>query len=98
MVRVLFRFLTRFYVNVARGNVNPTWRAKNERMRTMGSRLMSHWNTPKLFRLLGYSNLKFLSHCKDGFKKKSTLLVSPSPPPSVAGVAVVETPEVGDVS
>ena len=40
MVRFLFRFLTRFYVNVARGNVNPTWRAKNERMRTMGSRLM----------------------------------------------------------
>ena len=59
---------------------------------------ISRWNNPKLFRLLGYSKIKFLSQCKDGFKKKSTLLVSPSAPPSVAGVAVVETPEVGDVS
>ena len=27
MVRVLFLFLTRFHVNVARSNGNPTWRA-----------------------------------------------------------------------
>ena len=26
MVRVLFLFLTRFHVNVARSNGNPTWR------------------------------------------------------------------------
>ena len=29
MVRVLFLFLTRFHVNVARSNGNPKWRAKN---------------------------------------------------------------------
>ena len=29
MVRILFLFLTRFHVNVARSNGNPTWRAKN---------------------------------------------------------------------
>ena len=40
MVRVLFLFLTRFHVNVARSNGNPTWRAKNLRMRIMRSRLM----------------------------------------------------------
>ena len=34
MVHVLFLFLTRFHVNVAGSNGNPTWRAKNERMRT----------------------------------------------------------------
>ena len=39
MVRVLFLFLTRFHVNVARSNGNPTWRAKNLRMRTMRSRV-----------------------------------------------------------
>ena len=40
MIRVLFLFLTRFHVNVARGNGNPTWRAENQRMRTMRSRLI----------------------------------------------------------
>ena len=40
MARVLFLFLTRFHVNVARSNGNPTWRAKNLRMRIMRSRLM----------------------------------------------------------
>ena len=41
MVRVLFLFLTRFHVNVARSNGNITWRAKNLRMRMiMRSRLM----------------------------------------------------------
>ena len=40
MVRVLVLFLTRFHVNVARSNGNPTWRAKNKRMRTMRSRLI----------------------------------------------------------
>ena len=40
MVRVLFLFLTRFHVNVARRNGNTTWRAKNLRMRIMRSRLM----------------------------------------------------------
>ena len=40
MVRVLFLFLTRFHVNVARSNGNPTSRVKNKRMRTMRSRLM----------------------------------------------------------
>ena len=40
MVRVLFLFLTRFHVNVARSNGNPAWRAKNLRMRTMRSHLM----------------------------------------------------------
>ena len=39
MVRVLFLFLTRFHVNVARSNGNPTWRA-NYCMRAMRSRLM----------------------------------------------------------
>ena len=29
MVRVLFLLLTRFHVNVARSNGNPTWRAKS---------------------------------------------------------------------
>ena len=29
MVRILFLFLTRFRVNVARSKGNPTWRAKN---------------------------------------------------------------------
>ena len=37
MVRVLFLFLTCCLVNVARRNSNPTWRAKNLRMRTMRS-------------------------------------------------------------
>ena len=40
MVRVLFLFLTRFHVNVARGYGNPTWRAKNLRMRNIRSRLV----------------------------------------------------------
>ena len=38
--RVLFLFLTRFHVNVARSNSNPTSRAENLRMRIMRSRLM----------------------------------------------------------
>ena len=40
VVRVLLLFFTRFHVNVARSNGNPTWRAKNYRMRTMRSRLL----------------------------------------------------------